>query len=238
VVYVEPGHHRFAMDVNAHWAAQPLGHLDHRRAPEPAQARSTALGAEMTAHRLSSSVPSSPMGALAFAARKRALHPHSNADMRSRMDGGDPGMEMMLDVMLEDSNYLDKCAERHRSWTGATNFAISKSARFERFDDGSAFGGGGEDGVWGSRRMVELADHLALTAPADVRVEDMLLFDEFVGQGGEATATASTLNILFRSMQGELESKGAFQLTSSMLCCFEDDGQKLARLKGVEASRS
>jgi len=212
------------MDVHAQWAAQPLVHLDHQRASALAQARGTALGAEMTAHRRSGSSVLSPMGALVHAARKRALHPHSNAEMRSRMDGGDSGMEMMLDVMLEDSNYLDKCAERQRSWTGATNFAVSKSARFERFDEESAVGGGsGEDGVRASRRMVELADHLALTAPDDVGVEDKLLFDEFVGQGGEATATSSTWNLLFRSM-GELESKGAFQLTLSTLCCVENDG--------------
>ena len=89
----------------------------------------------------------------------------------------------------------------------------------------------------GSWRMVELADHLALSAPADGGVEDMLLFDEFVGPGGEATATASTWNLLFRSMQGEAERKGAFQLTSSTPCCVEHDVQTCApEWRGVEAS--
>ena len=215
------------MDVYAHRAAQPLGHLDLQRALSPApspaaHACDTPLGAEMTAHRRSSSsVPSPP-------ARKRALHPRSSTEMRCSMDGGDLGMEMMLDVMLEDSHYLDTCADRQRRWwIDATNSAKSTPARFERFDEGSAFcgGGGGEDGVCGSWRMVELADHLALSAPADGGVEDMLLFDEFVGPGGEATATASTWNLLFRSMQGEAERKGAFQLTSSTPCCVEHDVQ-------------
>ena len=65
--------------------------------------------------------------------------------------------------------------------------------------------------------MVELADHLALPVPADLKDEDMLLFDEFVGQGGEATATMSTCNLLFRSIQSELLQRRP--------CCNEDAGK-------------
>jgi hypothetical protein len=111
---------------------------------------------------------------------------------------------MMVDVMLEDSHYLDKCAERQRA--GAAN---PTAARFAHVDQGSATGG--------SRRMVELADHLALPVPADLSDEDMLLFDEFVGQGGEATATMSTCKLLFRSIQSELLQRRP--------CCNEDAGK-------------
>jgi len=34
--------------------------------------------------------------------------------MRSSLHEAELGMEMMVDVMLEDSHYLDKCAERQR----------------------------------------------------------------------------------------------------------------------------
>jgi voltage-gated sodium channel len=61
--------------------------------------------------------------------RMHAGHLLSGAEMRSSLHEAELGMEMMVDVMLEDSHYLDKCAERQRrvgshsrSWhAGATN---------------------------------------------------------------------------------------------------------------------
>ena len=61
--------------------------------------------------------------------RTHAGHLLSSAEMRSSLHEAELGMEMMVDVMLEDSHYLDKCAERQRrvgshsrSWhAGATN---------------------------------------------------------------------------------------------------------------------
>jgi hypothetical protein len=157
----------------------------------------TAQGVDMKANRRSST-----MGSLAEPTH--AGHLRAGAEMRSSLHGAALDMEMMVDVMLEDSHYLDKCAERQRA--GAAN---PTAARFAHVDQGSATGG--------SRRMVELADHLALPVPADLSDEDMLLFDEFVGQGGEATATMSTCNLLFRSIQNELLQRRP--------CCNEDAGK-------------
>jgi hypothetical protein len=46
--------------------------------------------------------------------RTHAGHLLSSAEMRSSLHEAELGMEMMVDVMLEDSHYLDKCAERQR----------------------------------------------------------------------------------------------------------------------------
>jgi len=157
----------------------------------------TAQGVDMKANRRSST-----LGSLAEPTHAGQLR--EGAEIQSRLHGAALDMEMMVDVMLEDSHYLDKCAERQRA--GAAN---PTAARFAHVDQGSATGG--------SRRMVELADLLALPVPADLSDEDMLLFDEFVGQGGEATATMSTCKLLFRSIQSELLQRRP--------CCNEDAGK-------------
>ena len=157
----------------------------------------TAQGVDMKANRRSST-----LGSLAEPTHAGQLR--EGTEIQSRLHGAALDMEMMVDVMLEDSHYLDKCAERQRA--GAAN---PTAARFAHVDQGSATGG--------SRRMVELADLLALPVPADLSEEDMLLFDEFVGQGGEATATMSTCKLLFRSIQSELLQRRP--------CCNEDAGK-------------
>jgi hypothetical protein len=157
----------------------------------------TAQGVDMKANRRSST-----LGSLAEPTHAGQLR--EGTEIQSRLHGAALDMEMMVDVMLEDSHYLDKCAERQRA--GAAN---PTAARFAHVDQGSATGG--------SRRMVELADLLALPVPADLSDEDMLLFDEFVGQGGEATATMSTCKLLFRSIQSELLQRRP--------CCNEDAGK-------------
>lgn len=155
-----------------------------------------------------------PHGTFAHACeRALALHMCTDAEMRSSLHKGELGMEMMVHVMLEDSLYLDKCAERQRGRAGAAN--PTTCARFEHVDQ--SFATGGSVGEIESRRMVELADHLALPAPTDVTDEDILLLHEFVGQGGQATATISTCNLLFRSTHSDL-----FQLRP----CSTEDADK------------
>jgi len=178
--------------------------MERQRAPAPATTTApaphvvgTAQWVDMKANRRSST-----LGSLAEPTHAGQLR--EGAEIQSRLHGAALDMEMMVDVMLEDSHYLDKCAERQRA--GAAN---PTAARFAHVDQGSATGG--------SRRMVELADHLALPVPADLSDEDMLLFDEFVGQGGEATATMSTCKLLFRSIQSELLQRRP--------CCNEDAGR-------------
>jgi hypothetical protein len=187
------------------WQLAPATAIEHTT-----QALGNAQGVDMKSNRRSSTT--------------LAEHFFGRGSLAERTHAGvQLGMEMMVDVMLEDSHYLDKCAERQRrigshsrSWhAGATK---PTAARFAHVDEGPATGGGGcfGDEGEGSRCMVELADHLALPVPADPSDEDMLMFDEFVGQEGEGTATKSTCNLLFRFIQSELLPRRP--------CCNEDAG--------------
>jgi hypothetical protein len=117
-------------------------------------------------------------------------------------------MRMIMQLMIEDSAYLDQCAVQRRA---AWKASMSARARFvEVLQEGSE--SGSESGSSNSGAMVGESP-MRLPGHADpclhrvklpwamqaVKQEDGLLFNEFVGCHGEGVATAHTYSLLFRS---------------------------------------
>lgn len=104
---------------------------------------------------------------------------------------GEMEIGMMVDVMLEDSQYLDSLVQKVHF--GAADSAAKKS-RFEPVECTSGEVDACEDGKdCKCDRVAEMVDF------------GMLLFDEFVDEQGEGTATSSTLSLLARLRTGREE---------------------------------
>jgi hypothetical protein len=88
-------------------------------------------------------------------------------------------MSMMVDVMIEDSQYLDSLVKRVRGR------AAEHQANKSRFEPVACTGGG----------LESTCDHVAAVQDDF----DLLVFDEFVDEEGAGTATSSTFGLVVRS---------------------------------------
>jgi len=173
-----------ARSVGSGWAA--AAHVAPARAPVH-YACDGADVMDMEAHRRGGSTTA-----------QRSAAPGAREVQCPGLHGREPEMHMILDVMLEDSRYLDMWTRRQRGGASADRSAARAHVKLSEQAD--------EVGAQEcSRRMAELEDQFMLTMRPDAADEDMLGFDEFSGQGGDAGAITSTCSMLFRSAQSELE---------------------------------
>ena len=115
-------------------------------------------------------------------------------------------MNLMVEVMLEDSIYLDQCAREARDVDGTwKSNGVQTGAQIEEVTDGEEGGcvGGAsnrmefEDGTQVGTNMNPFEQQFSLNLPP----REDVLFDEFVGESGEGTATSSTFSLIFRSRE-------------------------------------
>ena len=116
-------------------------------------------------------------------------------------------MRMMMQLMIEDSTYLDQCAMQRRA---AWKASMSARANFVEFleegsESGSESGSSNSGAMVGDSpmRLPGHTDHCSYRvklpwAKEAVNQEDEL-FNEFVGCHGEGVATAHTYSLLLRS---------------------------------------